>query len=149
LSSKDLQIVAKGLGFLAPPAPGGTVAVIYSASSPASKADADEIAGLFGDGVASKAGGLKAKAVDVASLGGGAGYLAVIVVAGVHGDAAIAAAKAHKIPCITAVVALVQGGHCVMAVQSGPKVEITVNHDAAQSAGISFTSAFRTLIHEI
>ncbi len=147
LSAKDVQIVAKALGFLDPAPPGGVVAVVYS--NAATKADADAIVGNFGGGLASSGGTVTAKAVDVAALGDGSGYVAIILADGVSTPTANAAAKAHKIPCITADTALVQSGGCTMAVQSDPKVSITVNHAAAQAAGISFASAFAMLIHEI
>ena len=147
MSAKDVQIIAKALGFLDPAPAGGMVAVVYSDA--ASKADADGVVTSFGAGLPSAGGTITAKAVDVAALGDGGGYIAIILADGVSSDAANAAAKAHRIPCITANLALVQSGGCVMSVQSEPKVSITVNHAAAQAAGIGFASAFAMLIHEI
>jgi len=147
LSGKDVQIIAKTMGFLDPAPAGGVIAVVYSDA--ASKADADEIAASFGEGLASSGGIVTAKAVDAGSLGGGNGYIAMILAAGATTDAVAAAAKAHRIPCITASTAMVQSGACTMAVQSTPKVSIIVNHAAAQAAGIGFASAFSMLIHEI
>lgn len=149
LSAKDVQIVAKVMGFLDPPAPGGVIAVIYSGADAASKSDAEAIVALFGDGVSSKGGNIKAKAVDAAALGDASGYVGIILAAGMSGDAAMTASKSRHIPCLTASLALVQGGHCTMAVASDPKVDITVNREAAQAAGVTFASAFRMLIHEI
>jgi hypothetical protein len=149
LSARDLKIIAKALGFLDPPAPAGVVAVVYDAGNAASKSDATDIAAAFGDGLASKSGSVTAKAVDLAGLGDGSGYVAVIVADGGPVGGAMSAAKAHKIPCITGSMALVQSGQCIMAVQSEPKVDITVNHAAAAAAGIAFGSAFQMLIHEI
>ncbi len=147
LSGKGVQIIAKAMGFLDPAPPGGVIAVVYSDA--ASKADADGIVTSFGDGLASSGGTVTAKAVDAAALGGGSGYIAMILATGAATDAVAAAAKAHKIPCITASSALVQSGACIMAIQSDPKVSILVNHAAAQAAGIGFASAFAMLIHEI
>ena len=149
LTGKDVQIIAKALGFLTPPSAGGTVAVVYSAAAPASKADAEAIALLFGGGVSFKGGSIGAKVVDLGTLGDAAGYVAIIVAEGVQGDAPLRASKARKIPSVTGSTALVQSGLCIMSVKSDPKVEITVNRDAAQSAGIGFDPAFRMLIHEI
>ena len=149
LTPKDAQIIAKALGFLDPPAAGGTVAVVYGSGNAASKADADGIASLFEGGLSFGGGTLNAKAVDVASLGDGSGFVAIIVATGGQGDAVMAAAKAHKMLCATADAALVQGGKCIMAVQSDPKVDITVSRDAAKAASIGFASAFSMLIHEI
>ena len=147
LSGKDLQIIAKAIGFLDPPPPGGVVAVVYSDA--ASKADADEIVAGFGGGLASSGGTVTAKSVDAGALGSGSGYVAIILASGAATDAVSSASKAHRIPCVTGSTALVQSGACVMAVQSQPKVSITVSHSAAQAAGIAFSSAFAMLIHEI
>jgi hypothetical protein len=149
LTTKDVQIVAKAMGFLDPAPAGGAIAVIYSKADPASKADAESIAALFGDGVSSKSGTLTAKAIDAAALGDASGFVGIIVAAGVGGDAAMTASKTRHIPCITGSLVLVQGGHCTMSVGTDPKVDITVNHAAAQAAGVAFASSFRMLIHEI
>ncbi len=149
LSPKDVKILAKALGFLNPPPPGGVIAVVYAGADAGSRTDAEAIAGEFGGGVQAGGSTVTAKAVDLAALGEGGGYVAIIAANGVAGDAAMTAAKAHKIPCITASAALVRGGQCIMAVGSDPKVDITVNRAAAEAAGISFASAFQMLIHEI
>lgn len=148
-SAKDTQIVAKAIGFLDPPPSGGTVALVYDPANPASKADADAIAALFAGGISEGGSSLTAKSVDVASLGDGSGYVALIAAQSATSDKIMLAAKAHHIPCITADTGSVQSGRCVMSVHSDPKVEIIVNHGAAQAAGVSFQSAFRMLIHEI
>ena len=149
LTAKDAQIIAKAIGFLDPSPAGGVVAVAYDAGNAASKADADAIAGLFAGGLAEGSNTVTAKAVDGATLGDGSGYIAVILAQAGSGDKVMAAAKAHHIPCISAEAAQVQAGTCVMSVSSDPKVDITVNHAAAQATGVSFQSAFRMLIHEI
>jgi hypothetical protein len=149
LSAKDVQIVAKAMGFLDPPPAGGAIAVIYSGADAASKADADAIVALFGDGVSMKGGSIKANAIEAAALGDAGGYVGIIVAAGVVGDSAINGAKTRHIPCVTGNLAIVEAGRCLMAVQSEPKVNITVNRDAAKAAGVAFAPAFSMLIHEI
>ncbi len=149
MSAKDAQIIAKAIGFLDPSPSGGVVAVAYDASNPASKTDADAIVGLFAGGLAEGSNSVTAKAVDAGTLGDGSGYIAVILAQSASADKVMAAAKAHHIPCISAEASQVQAGTCVMSVSSDPKVDITVNHAAAQATGVSFQSAFRMLIHEI
>jgi hypothetical protein len=146
-SAKDAAIIAKAMGFLDPAPPGGVLAVLYSDA--ASKADADAVAALFQGGLSSTGGSITAKAVDAAGLGDGSGFVGVIVASGAATPGAMAAAKAHHIPCITADPSLVQSGACVMTVASDPKVDITVSRAAATSAGVNFSSAFAMLIHEI
>lgn len=148
LTAKDALIVAKALGFLEPAPAGGTVAVLYGADA-ASKADAEGIAALFSGGLASGGGTITAKPVDAATLQDGAGFIAVIVAAGGPGELAMKAARSHKILTITASVADVQAAHCVMAVQTDPEVDLTVNRAAAQEAGLRFAAALAMLIHEI
>jgi hypothetical protein len=149
LSDKDVHVIGKVLGFLDPVPAGGAVAVVYASGDAASKADADAIAALFGGGLAVGSGNVTAKAVDGAALGDGSGYIGIIAAAGVQGDGAMTAAKAHKIPCITSSTALVKAGQCLIAVHSDPSVDITVNHAATTAAGVSFDSAFGMLVHEI
>jgi hypothetical protein len=51
--------------------------------------------------------------------------------------------------CITGDVAQVEAGHCVLSVQSDPRVQIVLNRALAADYGIGFATAFRMLIHEI
>ncbi len=148
LTAKDALIIAKALGFLEPAPAGGTVAVLYGPDA-ASKGDAEGIAALFAGGLASGGGTITAKPVDAATLGDGAGFIAVIVASGAPAEAAMKAARSHKILSITASVADVQSAHCVMAVQTDPEVDLTVNRSAAQEAGLRFAAALAMLIHEI
>jgi hypothetical protein len=148
LSSRDVQIIAKALGFLDPAPQGGTVAVIYSAGDAASRADAQAIVALFGDGLASGSGIITARPIDAGSLGDGTGFVAIILAAGAE-HAGPATSRAHRLLSITAAEDLVRSGRCVMAVQSEPRVEITVNRAAAQAAGVAFTAAFGMLVHQI
>jgi hypothetical protein len=148
LSGRDVQIIAKALGFLDPAPPGGIVAVIYATRNVASKADATAIVALFGDGLASGGGIVTAKAIDAGSLGDGTGYVAIILAAGGE-NAGPAGLTPRRLLSITAADELVRAGRCVMAVHSEPRVDITVNRAAAQAAGIGFTAAFGMLVHEI
>ena len=139
MTTKDAQIAVKALGFLDPPAPAGMIAVLYSDA--ASKSDADGIVAAFGGGLSDGSGSVSAKAVDASAIGDGAGYVAVIVAQGASPAAAMNAGKSHHIACLTASLALVQSGQCVLSVQSDPKVPITVSHAAAAAAGVSFNPA--------
>jgi hypothetical protein len=136
LTQKDVQILVKAIGFLEPPPSGnGTVAIAFEPSNPASKADADAIAGYFGDGLKAGAATLKAVVTPVGSLSGG-GFVAVVAAAGV---------KAEQVSTATAV----QAGQCVMSVKSDPKVEILISRSAAASSNVGFGSAFLLMAHEI
>jgi len=52
------------------------------------------------------------------------------------------------VACLTTDLAQVRGGACAIGIRSGPRVEILVNHAAAESSGVSFSTAFRMLITE-
>ena len=149
LTGKDAQIIGKILGFLDPPRSGSTVAVVYSSDDPASQADAVAIVALFGGGPNGGSNMVTAEALPASSLGHGERYAAVIVAAGTPMESIAAAIQSEGALCITGDVTLVQAGACALAVQSDPRVEIMLNRKAAASAGISFATAFRMLIHEI
>lgn len=147
-TGKDVQIIGKVLGFLDPPRLGSVVAVVYVAGNPDAEADAAAIVALFGAGT----GGspvVTAQAVPVSSLSRGKTFAAVIPVLGTPIAAIAAAIQAGRLLCVTNDIALVQAGSCTLAIRSEPRLEIIVNSKAAVSAGISFTTAFRMLIHEI
>jgi hypothetical protein len=148
LSGRDVQIIAKALGFLEPAPHGGTVAVVFASASAASRADAQGIVALFGGGIASAGGTVTAKAVPADAVGDGSGYVAVILAAGAAGGGP-GAQQPHGLLSITGADELVRSGKCVMAVHSQPRVEIIVNRAAAHAAGIDFTAAFGMLVHEI
>jgi hypothetical protein len=146
LSGRDVQIIVKALGFLEPAPQGGLVAVIYAPGNTASRADANAIVSLFGTSLLSNGGSVTARAIDAASFGDGAAYVAIILAAGMEN--AGTTPLRHGLLSITAADDLVKSGRCVMAVHSQPRVDITVNRAAAQAAGVGFTAAFGMLVHE-
>jgi hypothetical protein len=149
LTQKDVQILAKAIGFLEPPPSGtGTVAIAYDPSNPASKQDADAIAGYFGDGLKAGAATLKPVVTAVGQLSSG-GFVAVVAAAGVKVEQVATATRALHVACITADATAVQSGQCVMSVKSDPKVEILISRSAAASSNVGFGSAFLLMAHEI
>jgi hypothetical protein len=149
LTQKDVQIMAKAIGFMEPaPSGAATVAIAYDPANPASKQDADAIAGYFGDGLKAGNATLKPKVVEVGQLSAG-GFLAVVAASGAKMDLISSATRAQHIACITADAAAVQAGQCVMSVKSDPKVEILISKSAASGSGVGFGSAFLMMAHEI
>lgn len=149
LTQKDVQILAKAIGFLEPPPSGnGTVAIAYEPSDPASRQDADAIAGYFGTGLQAGSATLKATVTAVGQLSAG-GFVAVVAAAGVKVDQVAAATRALHVACITSDATAVQSGQCVMSVKSEPKVEILISRSAAASSNVGFGSAFLLMAHEI
>jgi hypothetical protein len=149
LSSKDVQLIAKVITFLDPPPAGGRIAIVYAGGSAAARTDAEAIMALFGDGVRTRRGLITAILVEASALAEAAGYSAVILAADTPGGVVTAAAKAGRIPCISADTTLVHSGACMIAVRSEPKVDITVNRAAARDAGVAFAPVFQLLIREL
>ncbi len=149
MSQKDVQIIAKAIGFMEPaPSGAGTVAIVYNASDSASKQDAEAVAAYFGDGLKAGNAVLKPKVVAVGELGAG-GFLAIIAPGTTMNDQVSAASRAQHALCITTDDAAVHSGACAMSVKSEPKVEITISRSAATAAGVGFGSAFLLMAHQI
>ncbi len=142
LTLKSVQILSRAIAFLQP-APSGTatVAIAYDPAEPASKQDADAIAGDFGDGLKAGQANLRAQVVSISQLASGH-FIAVVAAAGANIDQVFSASQALHIPCVTADAQAVQGGRCVMSVQSDPRVDIQINAAAASRSGVAFRSAF-------
>ncbi len=106
MTAGDVRIVARALGFVQP-APSGDawVAVVFAPGSAASRADADRIAALFGDGLRSSQALLQARPVAADALAATDGYVALIVAASAPVDAAMQAARARHVVCVTSEIA--------------------------------------------
>ena len=152
ITAKDVQVMARALGFTEKPPTGDVnVAIVYAPGNPESAKEADDLQKLMGAGL--KAGNLTLKPVmvkidDLASAGDVGAFLLTEGV-GADGAKVAGATKAKQKPCLTVDMAQVQSGACVMGVKSEPKVEIVVNKAAAEAAGISFGAAFRMMITEL
>jgi hypothetical protein len=149
LTQKEVQILAKTIGFLEPPPSGASiVAIAYDASNPASRADADSIASYFGDGLKAGAAVVTAKVTPVGQLPAG-GFIAVVAASGVNLEQVSSATRSLHATCITADTRAVEAGQCVMSVKSDPKVEILINRTAATNSGVTFGSAFLLMAHTL
>jgi hypothetical protein len=149
LSAQDLRVIGRALAFLRPQPTSDTVlGVAYATEDPASRADAEAIAALIGEGLKVGNAVLQPKLVDTGTLARG-GFRVVIAAAGANGPQLSAATRTMRALCATADLAAVQAGYCTMAITSEPRVEIVVNHTAAAAAGVEFAVAFRMTIREI
>ena len=149
LSLRDLQVVVRALGFLQPPpANNAWMAVVFAPGSAASRQDAERIAALFGDGLRAGGGTLRARPVPADALPAG-GFAALIAAAGAPGEALLAAARAHRVACVTSVMQQVEAGQCTFWVRSEPRVEIVVSRAATAASGIALAAAFRLMVREI
>jgi hypothetical protein len=147
LSDKDVQLMARAIAFLRPEPETGTVAIAYNAADPASKQDAEAIAGYFGGGLKAGHAMLTPRVVDGSRLAAG-GFVAIITASGANLDLVASAARQLHVPCLTGDVGLVRAGRCVMSVTSAPKVEITVSREAAATDDVTFASAFLMMVNQ-
>lgn len=73
-------------------------------------------------------------------------YVGVIALPGTDGPKIMALVRRQHIPCLTTDTALVEAGHCVVAVRSSPRIEVVVSNTAAHAAGLDFAAAFRLMV---
>jgi len=148
LSPQELQVIGRAIAFMQPPPSGGAIAVVYVAGDPASRQDAEAIAAQTGSGL--QAGGmlLAARVVEASALAEG-GFAVAIAASGANGPSLGAAVRAAHVLCVTADLAAVQAGFCTLAISTDLRVQIVLNHAAAEAAGVGFAAAFRMMIHEI
>lgn len=146
----NLPVATRVISFLQP-APSGVIpaAIVYDPGNAASEAEAASIE-RAGPLVAGK-GSLRLKRVAVGALGGLAGMRVAFITTGLRdSEGQIGAAAARQsILTITSDLACVQAGHCVVAISSSPRVQITVSRAAAKAANVQFGSAFLMLVKEI
>jgi hypothetical protein len=149
LSSQELQVVGTALAFVQPrPAGKSTIAVVYAAGNSGSRNDAEAVMAAIGSGLPAAGGVLTPKLVEAGSLAITDFGLAVVA-SGANSETVMNAARARHALCVTGDQAAVQQGICTMAVRSGRHVEIFVNYQAAQQAGIGIATAFRMMVHEL
>jgi hypothetical protein len=145
----EIQILGKALAFLDPPLTGqATVAIVYSAGNPASQRDAEALAAEIGNGLSIGGATLTPLVVSAAALAASR-FSLVITALGAASAPVIEAARAQHALCVTADLAAVQAGTCTMAIHSDRRVEIFINRETANQAGLSFATAFRVMVHEL
>ena len=150
MTGRDVQVVARALGFLQPPPQNDAwVAIVFAPSDPASRQDAERIAALFGTGMRAGHAVLSARPVSADALAGAGSPAALIAAVGAPMATVMAAARLGRITCITAALDQVEAGHCTMWVRSEPRVEIVINQAAARSCELGFAAAFRMMVREI
>ncbi len=151
VSAKDIQVVARVLGFTTTPLTGNVkMGIVYDAANAGSAADEQALLGILGSGLTVGALTLIPVPITIDKLGSTpAGFL--FLTAGLGAEAAKVGSQANaaKLLCITNDLAATQAGSCAVTVQTANGVQITVNKAAAQSSGVAFASAFMLMITEI
>ena len=147
---RDLQVLARALGFLErPPSGMAEIGIVYPQQSTVGLAEAQRIAASFGDGL--RAGNLvvRPRLVTLESVGDARAAALLLTDAAAAQAALVARVVAGRsILTVTSDRALIDAGSVVMVVRSEPRVEILVNRAAAQTAGVNFAAAFRMMIQE-
>lgn len=149
-SAKTLAIAGRALSFLEGGPTGKVVlGVVFDPAKPASVAEKNAVMAALGAGYTAGALTMTGKPIEVSAVGGASGVSILYVTSGVNYGAVGAAAKSRRLITVGSDVACAQAGACVMSVAAEPKVDITVNRNAAAAVGATFKSAFRMMIHEI
>jgi hypothetical protein len=150
VSDRDLQVAGRTFGFVdGMPQGDVAVAVVYDPAAPGSKAEADAIAALMGNGLKVAKNTLKPKLVPVSALDL-SGTKVAYVTAGLagHHDAIFTAASGAKAMTITKDFACVDAKKCVMGFASEPAVKIQISRSAASSTGLAFSPALKLMVTE-
>jgi hypothetical protein len=119
LSAQEIIVLGKALAFAHLPADATGVTVVYAAGNAESRADAAQIAEEIGDGFQVNGRLLTPSVVDAAELA--ASRPAVIITAlGASSGAVAGIARTQHALCVTADLAAVRAGLCMMTIRSPP-----------------------------
>lgn len=151
VTSMDLQVAGRALGFLEKPLSGDVqVVVVYAQNNPQSIQAAESLRSQMGAGLKVGNTTLRPVLVPLTEVGQvTAGLLFLAPGAGAQADAMKQVVQARHLACFTTDIAQVQAGRCAVGVRSQPRIEIIVNRAAAVASGVSFSTVFRMMITEI
>jgi hypothetical protein len=149
VTDKDLMVAVKTFNFIEDLAPGNVdLAIIYDPANGSSKADAENVKGLFG---ALNAGKFKLNPVLV-EVGGLSAINARVayISEGLDGkfDDIFSATSSKKIMSFSANNACVIANKCVMSASATPVITISLSKAATESSGIKFAQALRLMVKE-
>ena len=152
-SPRDGQIIARTLSFIEA-GTGGTleIGIAYAPDRPARCSQAESLQGGDRRCTRRRQGHAEGAPDPDRSAANRASGIAGIFVTGDLGpqlDEVARAAQRLHVPTISTEMACVRTAQCILGFSSQPTVEIVLNHDAANSAGVRFTQAFRMLVREL
>ncbi len=151
ITQTDMLVAGRAIDFIENLKHGDVrVGIIYDPSNAQSAQQAAELKVLMGNGL--RIGNLTLRPVLLS--GGtfeGSGADLYFMAEGLGAVAAKVgrASRDRKIPCITFDLSQVRNGTCAIGVQARPKIEIIVNHAAAEASGTILAAVFRMMITEI
>lgn len=150
-STKDLQVGVRGVDFLAEPLRGRIpVAVVHDPANRASQQDALAIAAwLTASGRSAKV-ELVPMLVEVQDLDRAPPYRVAIIASGLEANFGriLDFARRNVTLTITADLACVRSGACVLGIATEPAVEVIVSRQASAVCGVEFQRAFRMMVKE-
>ncbi len=151
-TARDAQIIARALSF-SDAGPTGTleIGIVYAPDQANSVRQAESLRASIGDSLVAGRVTLRSRLLPVDQLAAATGLAGLFVTSdlGPYLDAIAATAQRLHIPTISNEMACVRAARCILAFSSQPNVEIVLNHDAANKAGVHFTAAFRMLVREL
>ncbi len=149
-SQKDMQILGRALGFIENGPSGDVkVGIVTDSGNATSSAEADEIIGLIGGGMASGKIKLLGEKVSTSAASSGS-YPVLYFTKGTEGSqgSIFNAVSSKGVITVSTHDDCLNSSNCVVVVKSEPKVDIKVSSAAASASGVSFGSAFRMMITE-
>ncbi len=148
ITDRDIQIVARTLGFLDPPMSGNIrMGILHDPSSTRSAQEAENVRRLTANGL--QVGNMTLRPVMLDPARVDSAQIDFILLVNSNGSASVLPPPGSNQPCITTDLARVQNGECHIGIQSTPRVQILVNRQAAINANLRFATAFRMMISEI
>ena len=150
-SAKDAQILGRTLGYTGEGMTGvAVVGIVFAFGGADSRLEADLVRAVIGDRLAAGRIRLQARLVPVDQLATVTGLNALYLAPGLNGsaEAIFTAAQRLRLPTISAGLACVESGLCVVGYTSEPTVQILINQAAAEKIGVHFLQAFRMLVRE-
>jgi hypothetical protein len=150
-TAKDGQILGRTLGYVGDGMTGlAVVGIAFAPADPSSRRDAEGIRAIVGDDLPAGRVRLQVRLIPLEQLAAVTGIHALYVTAGLTGsmEAVSRAAQRLHIPTISANLACVQSGDCVLGFSTEPTVQILIDKAAAERTGVRFVQAFRMLVRE-
>ncbi len=150
-SLKDGQILGRTLGYIGEATTGtAIVGIAFAPADPVSRREAELVLSVIGEVPSSGRLHLQGRLITVAQLAGVTDINAIYVTGGLaQGMNEIsAAARRLHVPTIAANLTCVQSGGCAVGFSSEPTVQILVDHQTTEKAGVHFRQAFLMLVRE-
>jgi len=146
-TQRDLEVIGRAVSFMQ----GGsgtdrTVAIVYDA---ASAAEAEALHALMSGGMSAGRVTLTSRLVPASDVASVSGADAAIMLGSAASGATATTATSQGVLTVSTDLACVQSGACVMGVQSSPAVRILLNRSAADTASVSFETAFSMMVEEL